>query len=66
MVLVKGKQAVKIEPWGCRFVVSAKRRYVNDSPDLVMVMSMLMRRGFVEKAGAYCDIRKHAREMAVT
>lgn len=48
MLFKKGKQAVRIEPWGKRFVVSSKRKYVNDSPDLVMVMSMLMRRGFEE------------------
>ena len=69
MVLVKGKQLVRIEPWGCRFVVSSTRTYINDSPDLVMIMSMLMRRGFVEKEGAYSEKRESVeciRELVVT
>ena len=44
----KGSQVVKIKPAGERFLVCGKRAYLNDSPDVVMVMAMLMRRGFEE------------------
>lgn len=53
--LVKDDRAIRIEPLGDKFLVEAKRMYVNDSPELVMIMSMLMRRGYEEMESVVCE-----------
>jgi len=48
MVFVKEDCVVWVKPCGNKFIVKGRRSYLNDSPELVMVLMMLLRRGFRE------------------
>jgi hypothetical protein len=48
MVFIKDECVIWVKPCGNKFIVKGRRSYLNDSPKLVMVLMVLLRRGFRE------------------